>query len=119
MIRALIVDDQPSMRDLLKALLTREPDIQVVGEVEDAQQAVAALSAQPVDLVLLDLALTDVSGLEVLPMLRAINPGVKIVVVSLHDQAVIQAVAQDRGADAFVSKNDLTHGLMRAIRQVA
>src|SRR5438128_632598 len=83
--RILLVDDHPFMRVGLASLIDRQPDMMVCGEAGDPAQAFSALAKSKPDLVLTDLTMPGRSGLEFIKDLRAVEPVLAILVVSMHD----------------------------------
>jgi DNA-binding NarL/FixJ family response regulator len=120
-VRVLIADDQPQVRSALRLLLGQEPGVTVVGEAEDAEQALKLATGGQPDLVLLDWELpgqpaADASagtGQHLLPALRARRPCLKVVALSGRPEARQAALAA--GADAFVSKGDPPEQLLAAL----
>jgi diguanylate cyclase (GGDEF)-like protein/PAS domain S-box-containing protein len=104
--RVLIVEDDPGLRSLTRLIFADDDDFEVVGETGDGREAVALARHRRPDLVLLDLALPGIGGLEALPMLRAVLPEAKLVVVSGHDAATYAEAARRQGADAYLAKAD-------------
>jgi DNA-binding NarL/FixJ family response regulator len=102
--RVLLVDDSSDIRLLLRRMLTRVSNFDVVGEASDGREAIAlATNLQP-DVVVLDLAMPIMDGLEALPQLRQRLPHAKIVVLSGFDEARTEQAALDAGADAYIEK---------------
>jgi CheY-like chemotaxis protein len=99
--RVVVVDDQADMRMLLRIWLEGDPDFEVVGEAGDGFDAVEVVRATRPDAVVLDLAMPHRSGIETLPHLLAVAPGVTVVVFSADDEGDAALAA---GAAAFVSK---------------
>ncbi len=108
MTRVLIVDDQPSFRRQLCALL-RHAGFDVIGEANDIPEGEAALRATPCDLAIVDVMLPGINGLEGVPRLKAIAPGVRVILVSAHrDYAdILQKAAKEVNAEGFIPKDDL------------
>ena len=102
--RVLVVDDQGSMRDLLRWTLEEDPQFRVVGEASGGREAVALARHYQPDLVILDLAMPGVGGLEALPLIRAVAPLAKIVVLSGLDPAEVADVARGQGAVGYLCK---------------
>jgi len=116
--RILLVDDHPMMRQGLAALIGSEPDLEICGEAENAAQAMAALAAHPTDLVLLDLTLPDKNGVEVIKDMRALHPAVRVLVVSMHDEAIYAERVLRAGARGYIMKQEGGPKLLQAIREV-
>jgi DNA-binding NarL/FixJ family response regulator len=116
--RVLIVDDHPMTRAGLAHLINHQPDLIVCGEAENAGQALAALEVNLPDLVLLDITLPGKSGLEVIKDVKAICPGLPVLVVSMHDESLYADRVLRAGARGYITKHEGGEKLMRAIRQV-
>ena len=116
--RILIVDDHPIVRQGLRLLLESEPDLVVSGEAEDARGALRLASAQTPDLAIVDLTLPGVGGFELIKGMRALDPELTILVLSMHDDAYYAERALRAGAAGYVSKLDAPDTLVRAIRRV-
>jgi DNA-binding NarL/FixJ family response regulator len=119
MIRLFLVDDHTIMRDGLRALLSREPTLQVVGEAGHGQELLDRLPAAPADVVLLDLNMPVLDGLATTQRLRVEFPEVKILVLSmlLHERYVGQLF--EAGVCGYALKNDEISELVLAIKTVA
>jgi two-component system, NarL family, invasion response regulator UvrY len=102
--RVLVVDDDRRLRTLYTLLLEDHPDYELVAAAPDGREAIALARHHQPDLVLLDLAMPGVGGLEALPLIRAVAPEADVVVVSGLEPADVESEALSRGARAFVSK---------------
>ena len=116
--RLLIVDDHPIMRRGLTQLLECEPDLTVGGQAEDAAQAMAELHAHPYDLVILDISLSGVSGIDLLKDLHIHWPGLPVLVLSMHDEVLYAERALRAGARGYVMKREATDNIVTAIRRL-
>ena len=118
-IRVLIVDDHTIVRKGLRALLDEQPDIQVVGEAGSGQEAIAQVAAQRPDLVLMDLVMAGMDGVETTRQVTAGFPHVRVLVLTsfASDDKVFPAIKA--GALGYLLKETDAEALMRAIRQVA
>jgi len=117
--RVLIVDDHPITRSGLVYLISRQPDLEVCDEVDNASKAIAMLNACKPDLVLLDIALQDKSGLELIKDITALRPGLPILVISMHDESIYAERALRAGARGYIMERSGGQKLMQAIRRVA
>jgi DNA-binding NarL/FixJ family response regulator len=115
----LLVDGQPSVRRGLKMRLALEEDLEVVGEAGDATEAIPLASALRPDVILMDVEMPGMSGLEVTERLRDAAPWSAVVIFTLRDDAATQAQARAAGAAAFVAKHQTEETLLAAIRGVA
>jgi DNA-binding NarL/FixJ family response regulator len=118
MIRVLIADDHTMFRAGLRALLATEQDIEVIGEAADGEEAVAKSRELVPDVVVMDILMPGMNGIEATSRLAAECPGTKVLVLSMYDddEHVQQLLAA--GAAGFVLKQATTDELVRAIREV-
>ena len=116
--RVFLMDDHPLVRDWLAGLVALEPDLQVCGQAEDATAALAAIAQARPDIVVLDLSLPRGSGLELLKELRAKFPAVRLLVLSMHDEAKVAERAFRAGAHGYAVKNESSPQIIEAIRAV-
>ena len=119
MIRLLLVDDQPTVRRGLGLRLHLEPDMQVVGEAGNGKEALSLAQALSPDVVLMDVEMPEMDGIEATAALSAALSTSAVVILSIHDDAQIRGRAQAAGAVAFVEKRGATDSLLAAIRQAA
>ena len=103
-IRVLIADDQPRTRQSLKALLGTLPQVVEINEACDGQEALRCVAECQPDLVLLDVRMPELDGLQVTRLVKTRWPHVKVIVLSMYIEYLAQALAA--GADAFVSKGE-------------
>ena len=116
--RVLLVDDHPFMRAGLAGLIERQPDLVVCGEAGNPAEAFRELARSKPDLVLTDLTMPGRSGLEFIKDLRAAEPTLAILVVSMHDEVVQAERALRAGARGYIMKEAGGENLLAAIRQV-
>ena len=116
--RVLIVDDHPIVRHGLKQLLGQTPGIAVCGEVEDAQELLPSIAATRPDIVLLDISLKSVSGIDLLADVRLAHPDLPVLILTMHDESRYAERALRAGAQGYVIKEDPPEGLIRAIGSV-
>lgn len=117
-IAILIVDDHPVFRFGLRALIGAEPDMQLAGEATTGAEALAIAADQPLDLVLMDINLPDLNGLEVTRRLRALQPTARVLIISMLDDAtVFQALKA--GACGYILKGASGEETVRAMRAAA
>lgn len=118
-IRVVVVDDHPIVRQGIVALLTSEDDIEVVAEVSDGRQAIAAAVREEPNLVLMDLRMPDVDGVAATKAIVERCPGVAVLVLTTFDtdEAIVQAV--DAGASGYLLKDTPTDDLVEGVRRAA
>ncbi len=118
MIRILIVDDHPVVRDGLVAILGTQPDFEVVGEVGNGRDAVTQAQTLQPDVTLLDLAMPDMDGVETLHQIRAKNPEAKVIVFTAFDTDERIVTAVQAGAQGYLLKGAPRQELFNAVRVV-
>lgn len=118
-LRVMLVDDHAIVRSGFRRLLERYPDIDVVAEAGNAEQAYRLFVEQAPGIVVLDLSMPDAGGLEVLRRLRAREPDVKAIVFSMHEDAALVERALRLGARGYVSKSSPPETLAQAVLEVA
>lgn len=118
-IRVLVVDDTADLRFLLRMALGTEADIDVVGEAGDGREAVEAARRHRPDVMLLDLAMPVMDGLEALPLVRAVSPGTQVVILSGFEATSMAASASAAGAAAYVQKGASPDVIIGCVRRVA
>jgi NarL family two-component system response regulator LiaR len=117
-IRVLIVDDHAIVRKGIRALLATEPDIQVIGEASDGAEAIALAQALHPDVILMDLVMPKIDGIEATRQITASQPGVRVLVLTSFaaDDKVFPAIKA--GALGYLLKDTGPDDLLRAIHQV-
>lgn len=116
--RVVIVDDHPLFRDRLSQLINHEPDMQVCGESETAEQAIQLIRRLTPDLVIADITLKGSSGLELIKGIRALSIGIPVLVLSMHDESLYAERALRAGATGYITKNQAADEVLAAIRRV-
>jgi len=115
----LIVDDSAVVRSMLREMLAQVEGAEVVGEFASPAPAIASIRRAPPDVVLLDIQLTDGSGLEVLREVRTQHPGVKVMVFTNFAEEVYRKRCLQAGAYAFYDKKNDLHALRQTLRGLA
>jgi DNA-binding NarL/FixJ family response regulator len=116
--RVLIVDDHPITRSGLAYLINHQPDMAVCCEAQDAAQALEAVVINKPDLVLTDFTLPDKNGLELIKDIKAVEPRLPILVISMHEESLYAERVLRAGARGYITKEEGGERLMRAIRHV-
>lgn len=116
--RALIIDDHPITRQGLRALLSQQLRMEICGEADNAADALDLAAHTPVDVVLLDVSLKAANGLELVAAIRAQAPGAKVLVVSMHDEAIYAERALRAGAMGYVMKQEAGDKIAVAIEHL-
>jgi len=117
-IAVLLVDDHTVVRQGLRALISAEEDIEVIGEAENGRQAVMLARKTPPDVVVMDVAMPLLNGLEATRQILKILPNTKVLVLSSYsDEDCVQQL-MDAGATGYLIKQTAANDLLKAIREV-
>jgi DNA-binding NarL/FixJ family response regulator len=117
-VRIVLADDHEVVRQGVRRFLETQPSIEICGEAANGKEAVdKALSLKP-DIVILDLSMPVMNGVEATRQIRQLLPSTKIIVFSMHDFAQLADTVKQAGADAYVSKSTQVDKLYEAIRRV-
>jgi len=117
-IRIVLVDDHAVLRAGLTALLNAEPDMTVVGDAGDGAESLRVVAALQPDVILLDINMPTMSGLEVLPQLRKVTPSARILILTMHDDQTYLRQVLALGGSGYVLKQAADSELLTAIRTV-
>jgi DNA-binding NarL/FixJ family response regulator len=114
----LIVDDHPLIRHGVTQLVQQEEDLTVCGEAEDGPEALEAIQQTRPDIVVLDIMLKTANGLALISTIQERFPGLPVLMLSMHDEALYAERALRAGAQGYVMKQDSPEKLIEAIRRV-
>src|SRR5215471_2534646 len=114
----LIVDDNAQLREFMREIIAEASDLHVVGEAADGAEAMRLVEELRPDIVLLDLVMPQVSGLEVMRWIKTEHPKIKVIIVTVHDEDAYRQAAEASGADAYLLKKTLGTVLLPTIRRV-
>jgi DNA-binding NarL/FixJ family response regulator len=117
-LRILAVDDHPLFRLGLSALLAGEVDMEIVGEADNGRAAVAAAAKQRPDLVVMDLHLPDISGIEATRQIRAANSAVSVLVLTMFEDGNSLFDAMRAGASGYLLKDAPAEDIVSTVRAV-
>lgn len=116
--RVLLVEDHPIVRQGLTELIEQEPDLSVCGVAASVPEALQAIAAEQPDIALVDLSLQDTSGIELIKDIKARQPQLPVLVLSMHDETLYAERALRAGARGYIMKEEATERVMTAIRKV-
>jgi DNA-binding NarL/FixJ family response regulator len=102
--RVVVCDDHPAFRELVAAVLRLESGMEVVGEAGDGRQAIEVVRGMRPDVLVLDLAMPEMDGIEALPHIREASPATQVIVVTGFGSETMKQRALDAGASLFVEK---------------
>lgn len=114
----LIVDDHPLVRTGLGELLKHEADLKICCEASNLQEAFQFLRDSSPDVAIVDVSLPDGNGLDLVKRLRIRNPNTRILVLSMHDEALLAERALRAGALGYINKEEAAENIVAAIRRV-
>ncbi len=118
MIPILLVDDHPMVRERLAEVIGRESDLAVCAEASDRHNAIAAIEKTNPVLAIIDLALKNSSGLELIKDIHARWPQLRVLVLSMHDESLYAERVLRAGAHGYITKQEATRNILAAIRKV-
>lgn len=118
-IRVVLADDHVFVRDGIKSLLENEANIEVVGEATDGLEALKIVATEQPDLLILDIRMPNLTGIEVVEKLRSQNNFVKIVMLSMHESEEYVLKSIKAGADGYLLKGSSKEEFLKAVHTVA
>jgi two-component system response regulator NreC len=118
-VRVLVVEDHAIVREGFCLLLDAQPDLEVVGQAADGRQAVELVAELAPDVVVMDLALPDVDGIEATRRIKDLAPGTQVVALTMHVEDEFFFPALEAGASGYVVKGATSEDLLQAIRAAA
>jgi DNA-binding NarL/FixJ family response regulator len=118
-IRILLADDHAVVRQGFKLIINQEPDMEVVGEASDGADAVRLTQTLKPDVVIMDIAMPKVNGVEATRRIVENQPSSRVVILSMHKDAVYVRETLRSGAKGYLLKDSIDNDLLRAIRAVA
>jgi DNA-binding NarL/FixJ family response regulator len=116
--RVLVVDDHPIIRQGLAQMIGHEEDMEVCGQAEDMNSALAAVEKLKPDIAVIDISLKGTSGVELIKAVKTRQPSVKMLALSMHDEALYAERCLKAGAGGYIMKHEPPEKVIQAIRQV-
>lgn len=117
-ISVVIIDDHPVIRHGVTSVLKKQADMIVVGESDTAASALPVIKESKPDVIILDITMTGISGIDLIPYIKAISEETSIVIYSMHENHDLIYRAFHAGAKGYVLKADPIHELISAVREV-
>ena len=114
----LIVDDHEIVRAGIKRLVENTPNLNIVADLGSGEEAYQFLHKNTVDLIIMDVSMPGKGGIEATNQIKKRYPKIKILMLSMHDNAMIIEKAMKAGADGYILKNDLSDDLLNAVEKV-
>lgn len=114
----LIVDDHEIVRAGIKRLVENTPNLNIVADLGSGEEAYQFLQKNTVDLIIMDVSMPGKGGIETTSQIKKRHPKIKIIMLSMHDNAMIIEKAMKAGADGYILKNDLSDDLLNAVEKV-
>jgi two-component system, NarL family, response regulator NreC len=118
-VRVFLVDDHMVLREGLKALITAQADMAVIGEAGDGETAWQQINASRPDVVIMDISMPTMNGIQATERLKQVCPEVKVLVLSVHDDTSYLRQMLAVGAAGYILKHTAAEALIQAIRIVA
>ena len=116
--QVLLVDEQPILREGFSCLIDKESDLNVCGQADTVGKALTEIAAQRPDLVILDIALQGMNGIELIKRIKNLHPELPVLVFSVLDEALFAERALRAGAKGYIMKQAPTDEVMSAVRRV-
>jgi len=116
--RIFIAEDHTIVRDGLRSILSANPDLEIVGEAEDGREAIRGVEVHRPDLIMLDLSMPRMSGIEAIGEIKKVSPKTRILVLTIHKTEEYILPVLKAGADGYMLKYDTQAELMTAIKNI-
>ncbi len=113
-----VVDDHPIVREGLTLLINREPDLAVCGVAEEMHSALRSIEALKPDILIVDISLNGPDGLDLLKTIRAKDPSLPVLILSMHDESIYAERALRAGANGYIMKQEATERVLVALRRI-
>jgi DNA-binding NarL/FixJ family response regulator len=116
--KVFVVDDHPIVREGLTLLINRETDLAVCGVAEETHSALRTIEILKPDILIVDLSLNGPDGLDLLKIIRAKDPGLPVLILSMHDESIYAERALRAGANGYIMKQEATERVLVALRRI-
>jgi len=115
-IRLLIADDNDTVREIINSFISKQPDIEVIGEAKDGENAVVLAKKLSPDMIIMDINMPQMSGIEAAGNILRYNPSAPIIIVSIHSHKLIVEAGLKVGVSGYVLKDYIVDDLVPALR---
>ncbi len=119
MTKIVLVDDHKLLRGILRSLLESNPDFEIVGEAEDGKQGLELAGEWKPDVLISDLRMDGMDGLELTREVRGLSPATRVIILTMYGDPIYVAQAMEAGASGYVLKGCDLNDLLQAIESVA
>src|ERR1700694_1816459 len=116
--KVFVVDDHPIVRAGLTLLINREPDLTVCGDAEEMHTALQTIDVLKPDVLIVDISLNGPDGLDLLKNIRSRDPGLPVLILSMHDASIDAERARRAGANGYIMKQEATDRVLIALRRI-
>jgi DNA-binding NarL/FixJ family response regulator len=117
-VKVFLVDDHPLVREWLANLINQQADLEVCGDADSAPKALQTIGAANPEVAIVDISMEGGSGIELIKNIKANHPNIRIIVLSMHDEALYAERTLRAGARAYIMKREATKRVLEAIRCV-
>ena len=117
--KILIVDDHPLFRKGIKSVLAEDPDVKVIGEAGNSEEAMVLIEKETVDIVILDLQMPGMSGIELSKMIKSRYKSISIILLTMHKDERIFNNSLEYGLEAYILKENAVEEVLKAVHVVA
>ena len=117
-LKIILADDHVLIRHGIKNLLSQATDVEIVGEASNGEELIVMLEERTAEMVILDISMPKIGGLEAIAMIRERKPGMKILIFTMHKSKQYFYHAMMAGADGYLVKDDSEDDLMKAIQRI-
>ncbi|MCD6395137.1 MAG: response regulator transcription factor [Planctomycetes bacterium] len=114
----MIVDDHAVVREGLTRLICAANGLDVCGGAQNAVEAMKILAAEPVDLVIMDISIEGMSGIQLTEKIKSLYPDLPVIMLTIHDDPVYARRAFRAGAGGYIAKDEASESVIKAIRRV-
>ena len=116
--KVLVVDDHPIVREGLAQMINRETDLSVCGAAADMHTALQLIEGLRPDILIVDISLEGPDGLDLLKHIRTQDPGLPVLILSMHDESIYAERALRAGANGYIMKQEATDNVLDALRRI-